>query len=199
MPKASGFASGSTFEGEGEKAPTMTSLSASLAAYASGMDRDTPEALFLQKLLAARSATDVLQDYCAIEGETIRVEQMAGDVPPLPPPPLPEPLRQALGVGSEERIAHRRVRLVCAGQVFSEADNWYLADRLTPEMNAALLHGDTPFGRIVAPLNPYRHTLDAAAADAPYFLKVTAILRAENGQPLSAVIEFYQKAVLGPA
>ena len=43
----------------------------------------------------------------------------------------------------------------------SEADNWYVPARLTPEMNAFLDTTDTPFGKAVRPLQPYRKTLEA--------------------------------------
>jgi hypothetical protein len=40
----------------------------------------------------------------------------------------------------------------------SEAENWYVPARLTEAMNRALQTTTTPFGRVVAPLEPYRET-----------------------------------------
>jgi hypothetical protein len=42
--------------------------------------------------------------------------------------------------------------------VLSEADNWYVPSRLTPEMNRALETTGTPFGRVIQSLSPYRVT-----------------------------------------
>jgi hypothetical protein len=53
------------------------------------------------------------------------------------------------------------VRLRCGSLVLSEAENWYAPGRLTAEMNRALDTTDTPFGRVVAPLEPYRRTFAA--------------------------------------
>jgi hypothetical protein len=69
--------------------------------------------------------------------------------------------RQRLRADSGEVVRYRRVRLRCGDHVLSEAENWYLPGRLTPEMNHALETGDTPFGRVVAPLQPYRQTFEA--------------------------------------
>jgi hypothetical protein len=53
------------------------------------------------------------------------------------------------------------VRLTCGDRVLSEADNWYVPARLTPEMNRVLDTTDTAFGRAVQPLNFRRRTLSA--------------------------------------
>ena len=42
--------------------------------------------------------------------------------------------------------------------LFSEAENWYVPSRLTAEMNKLLETGETPFGKPVQPLRPYRRT-----------------------------------------
>jgi hypothetical protein len=69
--------------------------------------------------------------------------------------------RQRLRADSGEVVRYRRVRLRCGEHVLSEAENWYLPGRLTPEMNRALETTQTPFGRVVAPLEPYRQTFAA--------------------------------------
>jgi hypothetical protein len=53
------------------------------------------------------------------------------------------------------------VRLICGGHVLSEADNWYVPARLTPEMNRVLEATDTAVGRVVQTLNFRRRTLSA--------------------------------------
>ena len=39
----------------------------------------------------------------------------------------------APGIGPDEPVAYRHVRLRCGDHVLSEADNWYVPSRLTPE------------------------------------------------------------------
>ncbi|HVI90878.1 MAG TPA: hypothetical protein VM659_21450, partial [Dongiaceae bacterium] len=69
--------------------------------------------------------------------------------------------RQLLHVGTDEPIRYRRVRLACGDRVLSEADNWYVPSRLTPEMNQQLDSSDIAFGRAVQALHFQRHTLSA--------------------------------------
>jgi chorismate-pyruvate lyase len=64
-----------------------------------------------------------------------------------------------LGVRDAAEVQYRRVELRCGAHVLSVADNWYVPARLTPEMNAMLTATDTPFGRAVQPLRPYRRTI----------------------------------------
>ena len=75
-------------------------------------------------------------------------------------PAAPEQ-RQLLGVHETEPIRYRHVRLACGRHVLSEADNWYVPARLTPEMNHALDATDVAFGRAVQPLHFQRRTLSA--------------------------------------
>ncbi len=70
-------------------------------------------------------------------------------------------MRAALDVKPDEPLGYRRVRLKCGDRVLSEADNWYVPARLTPEMNRVLETTDTPFGKAVAALHFRRHTLSA--------------------------------------
>ncbi len=151
-------------------------------------------ARFRHELLAADSATAVLQTHCPLAGEKIRAERDAETAAPAPPAIL-----RALAVHPSETIRHRRVRLMCGPHLYSAADNWYVPERLTAAMNAALDGSDTPFGRVVAPLKPGRTTLTAKRHSGPAFLSVSAVLIAANGQPISGVIENYQRAVLRPA
>jgi hypothetical protein len=105
-------------------------------------------------------------------------------------------VRKLLEVGSDARLGYRRVKLVCGRHVLSEADNWYVPDRLTPEMNHALDTTDVPFGAVVKPLNFHRKTIKMEAlADPAHDLRVTALLADGNGKPFSVVIENYSRAL----
>ena len=42
---------------------------------------------------------------------------------------------QLLHVAADTRLGYRRVYLACGTHVLSEAENWYVPERLTPEMN----------------------------------------------------------------
>src|SRR6185295_18929552 len=69
--------------------------------------------------------------------------------------------RKALGVSETEPIRYRRVKLTCGTRVLSEADNWYVPSRLTPDMNHQLETTDIAFGRAVQALHFQRRTLSA--------------------------------------
>jgi chorismate-pyruvate lyase len=127
--------------------------------------------------------------------------------------------RQLLGVSSSEQVRYRRVRLSCGDHVLSEADNWYVPSRLTPDMNHILDTTDTSFGRVVRPLDFRRHTLSAKLLYSPLprnwemgapiaerhepalaiphaVLEHRAVLTLPNGKPFSQVTETYTSEVL---
>ena len=111
-------------------------------------------------LLSHDSATLTLERWCAAhrlaEPATVtaaRLRDAEG--------PADEEVRRTLGAGPDDVVRHRHVRLSCGGLVLSEADNFYLPARLTPEMNRALDETDVAFGRAVAALGFRRHTLSA--------------------------------------
>ncbi len=128
-------------------------------------------------------------------------------------------VRQLLGVGPMEPVRYRHVRLHCGDHVLSEADNWYVPARLTPDMNKVLDTTDTPFGRAVQELHFHRRTLSARLlwsplpagwemarslpADGKGELKVPpetiqhrAVLTLPDGTPFSVVVETYTGQVL---
>ncbi|HET7462428.1 MAG TPA: hypothetical protein VFJ82_14340 [Longimicrobium sp.] len=109
------------------------------------------------EILASRSATATLEKWCA-DHALAREPRVVAEVLPAEPVAPSAEQRRRLQADSGEVVRYRRVRLRCGGHVLSEAENWYLPGRLTPEMNRALESGDTPFGRVVAPLEPYRRT-----------------------------------------
>lgn len=152
-------------------------------------------------LLANPSATAVLQHYCAdlhiAEPAVIRaVVDRAASVPATPDQ------RARLKAGKDEPVVYRRVRLTCGTTVLSEAENWYVPSRLTPEMRTALA-ADTPFGTAIRPLKPSRTTLSTERAwpgqSANDILRHRAIVLSGDGAPLAEVVETYQRPLLGPA
>ena len=108
-------------------------------------------------LLAGSSATRTLEHWCAVHAMAadpkLHAELVRGA-----DAPLDEAGRRRLGLAAGEPVRYRRVRLTCGGHVLSEADNWYVPPRLTPEMNRLLDTTDTPFGKVVAALHFTRET-----------------------------------------
>jgi len=111
-------------------------------------------------LLASRSATATLEKWCADHKMSAEPKIVARRVAGVDKPPSDE-TRARLEVGAGEAVKYRRVRLSCGEHVLSEADNWYVPGRLTPDMNRALEATETPFGKVVAPLQPFRRTIEA--------------------------------------
>lgn len=112
------------------------------------------------EILASRSATATLEAWCR-DHALAREPRVVAEVLPGEPRAPDAAQRQRLRADPGEVVRYRRVRLRCGGHVLSEAENWYLPGRLTPEMNRALEATDTSFGRVVAPLEPYRRTFAA--------------------------------------
>jgi chorismate-pyruvate lyase len=144
---------------------------------------------FRTELLAANSATAVLQAHCPtamIKAERSKRTQK----------PAPDTVRARLLLTGGDTIRHRRVRLKCGGRTYSAADNWYVPERLTPEMNRQLNSSDTPYGRAIAPLKATRQTLTVSEPNGRHFLVVTAVLTSGGGAPLSVVVESYRRTIL---
>ncbi|HEX8302909.1 hypothetical protein [Sphingomonas sp.] len=145
-------------------------------------------------LFANPSATAVLQAWCDRHRPGLKVRAMVT----RRETPSAGPHAALLGIAETDPIAYRRVRLTCGEEVLSEADNWYVPARLSPEMNAALA-GDAPFGVVVRPLAPSRRNLsserrwDGQSENA--ILRHHAVLTASSG-PIAEVIEVYQRAML---
>jgi hypothetical protein len=164
-------------------------------------------------LLSRPSATETLRQWCARLGLANPPDVHASAVVGPGRPPSPQ-VRALLGVGPKQEVKYRHVELTCGGQVLSEADNWYLPARLTPEMNRALETTDTPFGVVVRPLAFQRRTLEAlvlfrpfptdnAATTPPgrlatplYVLQHKALLTTPDGAPLSVVVETYTRTLI---
>jgi hypothetical protein len=133
--------------------------------------------------------------------------------------PVSPEQRRELDVTATEPVRYRRVKLHCGTTVLSEADNWYVPGRLTPEMNKLLDTTDMPFGKVVRALHFQRHTLSAKLlwmplpegwemsarsikneADFPpmpeKLLEHRAVLTLPDGTPFSEVVETYTANVL---
>lgn len=166
------------------------------------------------EILASSSATATLERWCRDHDmatpPVITVQRVSG----VDKAPSGAQL-QRLRVADASALRYRRVRLQCGTHVLSEADNWYVPARLTPEMNRLLDTSDVPFGKVVRELAPYRRTLEArllwsplperwelrgrSAIDAREPLRIpkellvhTAILYTSDHQPFSEVVETYQ-------
>jgi len=170
------------------------------------------------ELLSNNSATLTLEHWCDIHHLASPPRIKAVLDPDVDKPASPEQ-RQELQVTPTEPVRYRRVRLECGSVVLSEADNWYVPSRLTPEMNKLLGTTDTPFGKAVQPLHFQRRTLSAkvlwrslpddwemnaasigAAVVPPMpanLLEHRAILTLPDGTPFSEVVETYTANVLG--
>lgn len=164
------------------------------------------------ELLSNPSATLTLDRWCAAhrlaEKPTIVADRVRGQDKPAGPE-----IRALLKVDADAPVKYRRVRLTCGDKVLSEADNWYLPERLTPAMNATLETTDTSFGRVVKPLDFRRTTLGArllwqplpegwamgaplppaggALVVPPFVLEHRAVLTLPDGTPFSALVESY--------
>jgi hypothetical protein len=169
-------------------------------------------------LLSHPSATLVLDKWCARHGLAEDPHIMAERVHGAVKTPDAEVLK-LLDVASAEDVRYRRVRLTCGRLVLSEADNWYVPARLTPEMNKTLEATDISFGRVIHPLNFRRRTLSSKqfwhplpegweigvplptptgeALQIPHaLLEHRAVLSLPDGTPLSLVVETYTSNVL---
>jgi len=169
------------------------------------------------ELLSHDSATLTLERWCADHRLAAPARIVAERVRDTKP--ASAEVRAALDVKPDETLGYRRVRLKCGDHVLSEADNWYVPSRLTPEMNHLLDTTDTPFGKAVAALHFRRHTLSAdllwrplpkgwemgaaaaqddkgALAIPSHVLEHRAVLSTPDGEPISEVVETYTSEVL---
>jgi hypothetical protein len=169
-------------------------------------------------LLSHDSATLTLERWCDVHRLASPPHIIADRVMGMDKPPTAEQRRE-LGVAPADTLRYRRVRLRCGTVVLSEADNWYVPGRLTPDMNKLLETTDLPFGKVVQGLHFRRHTLSAtllwlplpenwemnpsAAANRamtlqvpPKVLEHRALLTLPDGTPFSEVVETYTEGVL---
>jgi chorismate-pyruvate lyase len=170
------------------------------------------------EVLASRSATLTLEAWCRDHELAKEPKIVAELVKGAAKAPTAEQ-RQRLRVSADETVKYRHVRLRCGARVLSEADNWYVPGRLTAEMNRLLETTDTPFGKAVAALEPYRQTFamkvlwsplpdgwehgrattgSAGALAIPEALfEHRAVLYTRERLPFSEVDEIYRRDLLG--
>ena len=173
-------------------------------------------------LLSHDSATLTLERWCDVHKLASPAKMTAVRVAGADKVPTPEQ-RVELGVSPTEPVRYRRVKLTCGALVLSEADNWYVPGRLTPDMNRQLNNSDAPFGLVVRRLHFQRHTLSSTllwlplppgwemnepAAGGrgvvgegnqsmpPKLLEHRAVLTLPDGTPFSEVVETYTDQVL---
>jgi hypothetical protein len=164
-----------------------------------------------QALRDEPSATLVLERWCAAYHIATVAKIVAHRVLGAPKD-APESVRHNLMLQAGEALGYRRVQLFCGDVILSDADNWYVPDRLTPMMNGLLEHTETPFGLAVRSLHFQRQTIssdrlwnpDTSPATGPlaipdHVLRNVGLLTLPDGRPISQVIENYTGAVLGTA
>ena len=171
------------------------------------------------EILSSRSATLTLENWCRDHRLAAEPKILAHVVAGINKPPTAEQ-RQRLEVNAQDEVKYRRVQLRCGTRILSEADNWYVPGRLTPEMNRLLETTDTPFGKVVKPLEPYRRTFAAKLLWAPLpvgwerepgglpaatngalvipdaVFEHRAVLYSREHRPFSEVNEVYQRQIL---
>jgi hypothetical protein len=97
--------------------------------------------------LASRSSTLLLEKWCRdhqLADEPKIVADVARGVGKIPTAEQ----RQRLQVTPQDEVKYRRVQLRCGNRILSEAENWYVPDRLTADMNRLLATTGTPFGKL---------------------------------------------------
>lgn len=171
------------------------------------------------RLLEAPTATSALEKWCGdhkmASVATIRAKLVSGIEKPIS-----VEQRQRLKISEAEPVKYRRVELSCGDHILSEADNWYVPGRLTAAMNHILATTDTPFGRAVQDLKPFRRTFtveflwqpradgaepETARTDPPEpglvipwpVLRHRALVYSADPAPFAEVHETYTREILG--
>lgn len=169
-------------------------------------------------LLASHSATRTLEAWCADHHMAAEAKIHARRVLGADKEISAES-RRRLGIGDDTPVKYRRVELTCGDHILSQADNWYVPERLTPEMNRILETTDRPFGAVVKDLSFHRRTIsmkrlwqplapewELAAPPADHgaqqlgvpelLFEHRAVLEKPDGQPFSEVVETYRRDIL---
>jgi len=171
-------------------------------------------------ILGSSSATRSLEKWCG-EHQLATVPKIIAQPVLGEDKPIDSAQLQRLEVSGPEQVKYRKVRLYCGDQLLSEADNWYVPSRLTEEMNQLLETTQTPFGKVVAPLEPTRQTITAKLLWSPLpegwelqqpvragrrniqtldipgaLFEHQTILYSRDRKPISEVHEVYQRQIL---
>lgn len=166
------------------------------------MTTDGPDVRERVKELSARliegsTATGTLHAWC----EEHRLSQGPITVVRLHHAHAPEPPEDVLvklETRPGETVWYRRVQLVRGSLVLSDAENWFIPQRLSPEAADILAATDIPFAVAIAPLKPFRCTLSVSfpvptqADFSKSVLEHEAVVLGEDGAPLAAAREKYR-------
>lgn len=143
---------------------------------------------FNNRLLVSGSASAVLQNWCGVPIQAIKIANRM------------EPLRHddyaRLGADEDEGISYRLVHLACRGIALSHAKIWYRDGCLTQQMHDALHDTDIPFGLVVRSLEQNRETYAVTKLPSPFILEHQALLITGAGVPFGIVHERYTEDVL---
>jgi hypothetical protein len=143
------------------------------------------------RLIAGATATDTLLAWCEEHGLsegpiTVAMHQQ------FAPAVVPDDVLSALEFDPGDTIHYRRVRLMRGALPLAAAENWFVPQRLTADMNQALTETNVPFGRVIAPLQPLRRTLAAdLQPHAEIILEQSAVILSKAGTALAFVKEGY--------
>ncbi|HUR83401.1 MAG TPA: hypothetical protein VM733_21765 [Thermoanaerobaculia bacterium] len=181
------------------KPAALLALCAALAVSCAHSDARAELRTLNADILAASSATRVLEQWCGEHHMADDPRIVAVRVTGVAKAPSADQL-QRLRVHDASEVRYRRVELRCGAHVLSEADNWYVPARLTAEMNALLETTQTPFGKAVQSLQPYRRTIAVTQLWTPRrslripkdVLQHRAVLYTRDHVPFSEVVETYQ-------
>lgn len=154
---------------------------------------------FIQCLESHETATLALNHWCAgkLPGALSLHAQVLQDVA-IPP----QAHDGQLVTAPEETLRHRRVCLNWGNTTVSEADNWYLPDRLPRAMREQLERSTVPFGQVVMDLRPVRTRISQTKEEpgeggsSRFILHVTALMCMADGTPIAEVREHYRRELL---
>ena len=143
------------------------------------------------RLIAGATATETLLAWCDEHGLSegpITVEIRQRFAPAL----VPDEVLPALEPGPGDGIHYRQVRLMRGSLPLAAAENWFVPQRLTADMNEALNRTNVPFGHVIAPLQPLRRTLAVnPQPHAEIILVHSAVILSRLGTALALVKESY--------
>jgi hypothetical protein len=143
------------------------------------------------RLIAGATATETLLAWCDEHGLsdgpiTVEIRQRFSHAV------VPDDVLPALKLDPCEGISYRHVQLMRGSLPLASAENWFVPQRLTADMNAALNRTNVPFGRVVAPLHPFRRTLAAhLPSHSEIILVHKAVIFSNTGTALALVNESY--------
>lgn len=155
------------------------------------------------RILQGTSATRELERWCrerSIGVGLITAAWSTAEAAPI----LDDDSLEALNCPTAIRTARfRRVQLMSGGTAVALALNWYFPKNLSPAMQYQLRTTNTPFGKVVASLHPWRRTffieryMPAGFADVnDVAFEHRAVVRAGGGAPLAVVHERFLNSLV---